>query len=313
MKLCSVWVPRAGRDMLCVLEEDGSLVPVGGEAHSLTNVAELAPYCSTQGAATLEDAVASFGAGDAIGTLAEGRSAPVEKDRVRLRPPVRPAEVWAAGVTYERSRAARMHESEEKDIYDRVYDAERPELFFKATGRRVVGPSDKVGLRSDSKWQVPEAELALILAEGGRAILGYTLGNDMSSRDIEGANPLYLPQAKIFAGACSLGPVVTTAAAIADPYDIVVRLRIERNSEVVYEDESSTSRLHQRMDVLVSYLARDNPITAGTVLLTGTGMVPDDDFTLQPGDAITISADELGTLLNICAPASELMANSSAH
>ena len=296
--------------MLCVRSDDDSLRPVGDETYSLADVAELAPYCSTPGASTLEDAVASFGTGGAIGDFGRVQKAALHDGRMHLRTPVRPEEVWAAGVTYERSRAARMHESTEKDIYQRVYEAERPELFFKATGRRLVGPGAKVGLRGDSEWQVPEAEIAVVLSGGGREILGYTLGNDMSSRDIEGANPLYLPQAKIFAGACALGPVVTSAAAIADPYDIALRLVIERNSQVVYEDASSTSRLHVRLDDLTAYLARDNPIPAGTVLMTGTGMVPPDDFSLESGDIITISAGELGTLRNICTPASELLPSS---
>ena len=291
--------------MLCVYESDGSLLPVGGETYSLADVAELAPYCSTPGASSLEDAVASFGTGDPVGNMNDAQ-APAE-DRLHLRAPVRPEEVWAAGVTYERSRDARMEESKEKDVYDRVYEAERPELFFKATGRRVVGPGERVGLRSDSKWQVPEAEVAVVLSAEGRGILGYTLGNDMSSRDIEGANPLYLPQAKIFADSCALGPLVTSSAAIADPYDIVVRMRIERRRETVFEDESSTARLHQRFDDLVSYLARDNSIPGGTVLLTGTGIVPPEEFALEPGDLVSISAEGLGTLRNICAPASELV------
>jgi 2-dehydro-3-deoxy-D-arabinonate dehydratase len=312
MKLCSVWVPDAGRAMLCVCESDGSLLPVGGDTYSLADVAELAPYCSTPGASSLEAAVTSFGTGDPVGNMDDAQSAPADASRLHLRAPVRPEEVWAAGVTYERSRDARMKESEEKDVYDRVYEAERPELFFKATGRRVVGPGERVGLRSDSSWQVPEAEVAVVVSTGGRGILGYTLGNDMSSRDIEGANPLYLPQAKIFAGSCALGPMVTSSAAIADPYDIVVRMRIERGSETVFEDESSTARLHQRFDDLVSYLARDNSIPGGTVLLTGTGIVPPEDFALEPGDLISISAGDLGTLRNICAPASELVSAQTA-
>jgi 2-dehydro-3-deoxy-D-arabinonate dehydratase len=146
-----------------------------------------------------------------------------------------------------------------------------------------------------------------VLSAGGREILGYTLGNDMSSRDVEGANPLYLPQAKIFAGSCALGPLVTSAAAVPDPYDLALRVVIERNSEVVYEDESSTTRLHVRLEDLTAYLARDNPIPAGTVLMTGTDMVPPDDFTLESGDVVTISAGELGSLRNVCAPASDLL------
>lgn len=198
-----------------------------------------------------------------------------------------------------------MHESIERDVYQRVYEAERPELFFKATGARVRGPGASVGLRADSQWQIPEPEIALVLDEGGQ-VVGYTLGNDMSSRDIEGQNPLYLAQAKIFAGSCALGPVVVSADAVGNPYDLEIKMRIMRADEAVFNGSTSTARLHERFDVLAAYLKRDNWIAPGTVLLTGTGIVPPDDFALQPGDVIEISCDPIGVLRNHCEPAGRL-------
>lgn len=220
--------------------------------------------------------------------------------------PITPAEVWAAGVTYERSRDARMHESNEQDVYQRVYEAERPELFFKATGARVMGPGAPVGLRADSEWQIPEPEIALVLDEAG-GVVGYTLGNDMSSRDIEGENPLYLGQAKIFAGSCAIGPTVVSAAAVEDPYSLEIEMHITRGGETVFAGATSTARLHKRFDDLAAYLKRDNWIAPGTVLLTGTGIVPPEEFTLESGDVVEISSDPIGVLRNRCEPAEGLV------
>ena len=224
----------------------------------------------------------------------------------RLVAPVVPTEVWAAGLTYERSRDARMHESSEKDVYERAYEAERPELFFKATGPRIRGPGASVGLRADSNWQIPEPEIALVL-DGAGEVVGYTLGNDMSSRDIEGENPLYLGQAKIFAGSCSLGPSVVSAATVEDPYSLEIEMHITRAGETVFAGATSTARLHKRLDDLAAYLKRDNWIAPGTVLLTGTGIVPPDEFTLQPGDIVEISSEPIGVLRNRCEAAEGLV------
>jgi 2-dehydro-3-deoxy-D-arabinonate dehydratase len=297
MRLAAVWNPHTRRRRLCVVA-NGELVPVGAN-DGYADVSELLARTNVE----LDDAVEA--ASSAIGRYDDAAEAEPSADVLHLVAPVTPAEIWAAGVTYERSRDARMHESAERDVYDRVYDAERPELFFKATGSRVVGHGAPVGLRSDSKWQVPEPEVAIVLGARGE-IAGYTLGNDMSSRDIEGDNPLYLPQAKIFAGSCSLGPVVVTPADIADPYDLDIALRIERDAETVFEGATSTARLHKRFEVLVEYLRRDNWIAPGTVLLTGTGIVPPDDFTLEAGDVIEIACDALGVLRNRCEPAGQL-------
>ena len=198
-----------------------------------------------------------------------------------------------------------MHESTEADVYQRVYEAERPELFLKATGPRVLGPGATLGLRGDSDWHVPEPELGLVLGADG-TVLGYTLGNDLSSRDIEGENPLYLPQAKIFAGSCALGPVVVSADEIDDPYALTIALRITRGPDVVFEGEIETSSLHVRLETLIEYLRRDNWLPPASVLLTGTGVVPPDEFTLAIGDAVEISCEQIGSLRNRVASAGDL-------
>lgn len=256
---------------------------------------------------TLDAAVAAAGvSSESLGRYDELTNVEPSPDVQGLVAPVAPVEVWAAGLTYERSRDARMHESSEQDIYERAYEAERPELFFKATGARVMGPGAPVGLRADSSWQIPEPEIALVLDAAGE-VVGYTLGNDMSSRDIEGENPLYLGQAKIFAGSCALGPTVVAADAIEDPYDLEIEMNIVRGGETVFAGSTSTARLHKRFDVLAAYLKRENWIAPGTVLLTGTGIVPPDDFTLEPGDVVEISSDPIGVLRNRCEAAEWLV------
>lgn len=300
MRLCSVHLPGRDTPQLCVEEVEGALRPVEGYS-DVSSLLEAKPA-----ATSIADAVAQAGLGhETVGRWDDVVATRSSIDGARPAPPAVPAEVWAAGVTYERSRDARMEESEHQDAYQRIYDAERPELFLKATRRRVAGPWDEIGLRSDSRWQVPEPELGLVLGEGG-AILGYTLGNDVSSRDIEGENTLYLPQAKIFAGSCSIGPVVLTADEIADPYSIEITLTIVRDGAAIFEDRTSTALFHVRLERLVEYLVRDNWIAPGTVLLTGTGIVPEDALTLHPGDRVDISAPPIGVLSNRCAPAASL-------
>jgi 2-dehydro-3-deoxy-D-arabinonate dehydratase len=207
-------------------------------------------------------------------------------------------EVWAAGVTYAWSREARVREAVSKDIYVRVYEAERPELFFKSLPEKVVGPNDWVGIRSDSAWNVPEPELALVL-NPEMQIVGYTVGNDVSSRDIEGENPLYLPQAKVYRHSCALGPVITLAGAAMDAGDLAIRLVIRRARAVAFAGETSTAQIHRDLDELAAYLGRDNDFPYGAVLLTGTGIVPGDDFTLQDGDEVSIEIASIGTLHNV--------------
>ena len=213
--------------------------------------------------------------------------------------PIGSQEVWAAGVTYHRSRDARMEESESAgggDFYDRVYHAERPELFFKATPHRVVGPGGKVAIRSDAKWSVPEPELALLISPRGK-IIGYTVGNDMSSRDIEGENPLYLPQAKVYDRSCALGPCVLLGSDPL-PRSTEIRLEILRGGKSAFSGRTTLNELRRDPQMLVDYLYRDNSFPRGCFLLTGTGIVPPDTFTLAYGDEIRITIDGIGTLMN---------------
>lgn len=220
--------------------------------------------------------------------------------RKKILSPISSQEVWAAGVTYYRSRTARIEESQDAgggDFYDRVYTAERPELFFKATPQRVAGPGGTVRIRKDSQWNVPEPELALVVTRDAQ-IVGYTIGNDMSSRDIEGMNPLYLPQAKVYDKSCGLGPCVYVSEEML-PATTEIKMSIERNSQTVFEGETNLTQLKRRPESLVEFLFRDNSFTFGCVLLTGTGIVPPDDFTLQHGDEIRINIEPIGTLLNV--------------
>jgi 2-dehydro-3-deoxy-D-arabinonate dehydratase len=214
--------------------------------------------------------------------------------------PIGTQEVWAAGVTYFRSRTARMEESKDAgggSFYDRVYEAERPEIFFKATPQRVVGPGGAMHLRSDSKWMVPEPELTLAVNARGE-IIGYTVGNDLSCRDIEGENPLYLPQAKCFAGCAGLGPCVLIQSS-PPAQETRIALVIERSGAVVFEGETTLDQLKRTPAELVGFLYRDNTFQQGTFLMTGTGIVPQDDFTLQSQDIVKITIDGIGTLANV--------------
>lgn len=213
--------------------------------------------------------------------------------------PVGSQEIWAAGVTYFRSRDARMEESKDAGggtFYDRVYHAERPELFFKATAHRVVGPHQPVRVRSDAKWSVPEPELTLLVSSAG-TITGYTIGNDMSSRDIEGENPLYLPQAKVYDGSCAIGPALLLSSDPL-PRTTAIQIEIERNGSVAFTGTTTLAELKRDPQLLVSYLFRDNSFPNGALLMTGTGIVPADDFTLLSGDTVRITIDGIGTLEN---------------
>ncbi|MCL6517349.1 fumarylacetoacetate hydrolase family protein [Alicyclobacillus sp.] len=244
---------------------------------------------------------------DGFARLVEGASPAASFDDLAgkslLLPPVDAREVWAAGVTYERSRQARNAETKLQDsVYDRVYDAPRPEIFFKATRDRVIAPGLPLGLRSDSSWMVPEPELSLVLTAGGD-IVGWTLGDDLSSRDIEGENPLYLPQAKVFSRSCSFGPVLLWNTGKEIPAEWTLSLTIRRGEGVAFQGSVSLTQLRRPFAELIAYLRRDNPVPDGTVLMTGTGIVPPDEFTLQPGDVVDIELPEIGVLRNpIAAP-----------
>jgi 2-dehydro-3-deoxy-D-arabinonate dehydratase len=252
--------------------------------------------------------------GDAV--VADGeRIAPLDRRTLSLPEPyavlrpLDPPEVWCAGVTYERSRDARIEESG-SDVYAKVYDADRPELFLKDAGcRRTVGPGEPVAVRSDSTWNVPEAEIGLVLGSRGE-ISGYTIGNDVSSRDIEGANPLYLPQAKVYAGACAIGPAVLVTDDPEPVFEIELAILDSARSEL-YRGTTSTSRMRRSFRDLTSWLVRDNPVPAGSVLLTGTGLVPPDDFSLAPGHIVEITVPGIGTLRNDVVLASHLLEGST--
>jgi 2-dehydro-3-deoxy-D-arabinonate dehydratase len=216
---------------------------------------------------------------------------------VTLKAPLASQEVWAAGVTYLRSREARVGETHTPDIYDRVYEAERPELFLKATPSRTVGPGEAVGIRGDSAWDVPEPELVLVL-NSQMQLVGFTAGNDMSSRSIEGENPLYLPQAKIYHRCFAAGPAITLVWELPDVHDISIRMAIHRGGTPAYEGEASTRQLKRSFPELIRYLGRHQPFPHGVLLSTGTGIVPPDDFTLQPGDVVHIEIEQIGALVN---------------
>ncbi len=229
--------------------------------------------------------------------LASTLDTPPDENSVHWLPPMDEQEIWAAGVTYMRSREARQEEAEDGgDVYARVYDADRPEIFFKASAKNTVGHLDAVGIRQDSKWNVPEPELGLVL-NSAMEMVGFTIGNDMSSRDIEGANPLYLPQAKVYTASCGLGPGILLAP--SDEWlDTTIRISISRGGNEVFSGEISTSQIKRELKELVGYLGRSNTFPNGVILLTGTGLVPDADFTLNIDDVVTITIDGIGTLQN---------------
>ena len=217
-----------------------------------------------------------------------------------VHPPIGTQEVWAAGVTYFRSRTARMEESKDAGggtFYDRVYEADRPELFFKAAAWRVRGPRAGIRIRRDARWNVPEPELALCVNARGE-IVGYTIGNDVSSRDIEGENPLYLPQAKVYDGSCALGPGLYVTKEPLPP-ETTIAIRITRGHDVVFQGETTLAQMRRKPEELVEYLYRETSFPTGCILLTGTGIIPPDEFTLQSADLVEITIEPIGTLSNV--------------
>ena len=259
-----------------------------------STVLDLTPAGITQLEALLEDDALRA----RLGRLTEGTLPRLPLAQVRLCAPVERQEVWAAGVTYLRSRTARMEESQfSANAYDRVYGAERPELFFKSLPEKVVGTGEPVGIRQDARWSVPEPELALVLNSRG-GIVGYTIGNDMSSRDIEGENLLYLPQAKTYHRSCALGPWITLDASEAAARDWKIKLQIRRAGGVVFAGETSVGQIKRGFQELAQFLFRCQTFPHGAVLLTGTGIVPPESFTLNERDEVDIEISGIGCLTN---------------
>lgn len=230
--------------------------------------------------------------------LLDQKAAPLPLERVTLLAPIDRQEVWAAGVTYKRSQVARMQESESgASHYDKVYTAPRPEIFFKATPNRVSGPNQPLRVRADSKWSVPEPELALVISPE-KKLVGFTVGNDMSARDIEGENPLYLPQAKLYNQCCGLGPCVWIPEGPVDRPNTKIVLTIQRQGTTAFTGETDVDHMKRGFEELIDWLTRENDIATGAFLLTGTGIVPPDDFTLKNGDQVSIAITSIGTLTN---------------
>jgi 2-dehydro-3-deoxy-D-arabinonate dehydratase len=249
--------------------------------------------------------------GLANGFSPSGDSVVADPELLWLRPdhhllvPVDAPEIWCAGVTYEPSLEARVLESQAPELYESVFEAHRPELFLKDAGcRRTVGPGEPIGIRGDSTWTVPEPELGLVVGEHGK-IVGYTIGNDVSCRDIAGANPLYLPQAKTFHAACAIGPAVYVEPGRRKSFSIYMHISDEQGNEV-YSAKTSTSKMRRTFRELVEWLTTDNPVPPGSILLTGTGLVPPEDFTLRAGYLVEIHVPEIGTLANPVKLASEI-------
>ncbi len=284
----------SSRERVCRFHRRGDDRPVCIGAVTEAGVVDLATAGITSLAAVLD-------AADPVGMVREARAAaaaPLPLADVVLLPPVERQEVWAAGVTYLRSKKARMEESDfSATAYDRVYDAPRPEIFFKAVAEKVVGPGDGVGIRADARWNVPEPELAVVMNSRGD-IVGFTIGNDMSSRDIEGENLLYLPQAKVYDRSCGLGPWIVLGCSEAEARGWTVSIRIDRGGREVFSGRTGIDQIKRSFDELAGYLWRSQSFPHGVVLLTGTGVVPDETFTLAAGDHVAITIDGIGALDN---------------
>ena len=293
MQICRFYIPGLGARLGLVVDGQVSDLTASGAGHFSSMSALLQASERTLIRVLLRDANVA----DSQKYDFEALNQAPDSSVPHLLPPVDHQEVWAAGVTYAWSREARERESVARDVYVRVYDAERPEIFFKSLPEKVVGPNDWVGIRADSSWNVPESELTLVM-NPAMIIVGFTVGNDMSSRDIEGENPLYLPQAKIYRHACAIGPVITLSEDV-DGDNLMIRLQINRNNEVVFEGESSSSKMHRNLDELAGYLGRHDDFPNGAFMLTGTGIVPPDEFTLRDGDEVSIEIEGIGTLRNL--------------
>lgn len=271
--------------------------PAGQPRVALVQNSSLVPLRTTDRLPTLQSILAADDPVSAMSGLQRDRAIRFD-DVPQWLPPIDAQEVWAAGVTYKRSQVARMEESESAaSCYDRVYGADRPEIFFKATPSRVVGHEGELRIRADSTWDVPEPEITLVLSPSMR-IVGLTVGNDMSSRSIEGENPLYLPQAKTYDQCAGLGPWITLVDSMPELASLTVDLQIKRGGEVVFEGQTAADQMARRFEDLVKWLGRDNTLAAGAFLMTGTGIVPTSAFTLAAGDVVEITVGGVGTLRN---------------
>jgi 2-dehydro-3-deoxy-D-arabinonate dehydratase len=268
-----------------------------GDTVALVENGLVTPLSMSDQYRTLADLLEADNVRGAVASLPR-RSERLPIASVTMLAPIDLQEVWAAGVTYKRSKVARMEESQgAARFYDLVYEAARPELFFKASPHRVAGPAEPLRIRADATWNVPEPELTLVLNSRMR-LVAFTIGNDMSSRDIEGENPLYLPQAKVYNACCGLGPWITLADAMPPTEEIGIQLAVRRAGKVAFHGETSIEQMARTFEDLIGWLGRDNSFPQGVFLLTGTGIVPKDDFTLQPGDVVEITIDGVGTLSN---------------
>ncbi len=280
---------------LCKVQLADGEIRVGSVAEGHVHFLDVEDYV---GLRSLSDILHSDNPAGLAHDLIDDRAPNVTVHDLTLLPPIDQQEVWAAGVTYKRSQEARERESVgAARFYDLVYSAPRPELFLKATSGRVVGPGDPVHIRRDSRWSVPEPELALVVSPRMQ-IVGYTIGNDMSARDIEGENPLYLPQAKIYDHSCALGPVITLTDSMPPFEHVTIRMTIERRGNPVFDGSTTLGAMNRSCADLVAWLGRENSFPHGAILLTGTGIVPPDDFTLTAGDVITIDVTGIGRLTN---------------
>ena len=285
---------------LAVETPDGSLVDLTSIDLDLTEIEDLALASSLSGI-TIDEAARNLieaGDGDSLDlkAIVDGSRERGVNSGPYLDRPFDPPEVWAAGVTYKTSEMERRRESKTPDIYSRVYAAKRPELFMKATPERCVGPFEAIGVREDSEWNVPEPELAFVLYKG--EIIGYTIGNDVSSRSIEGENPLYLPQAKMYDRCCAIGPCFVTVEALGAANNLGIRCEIRREGKVVFEGETSTSSMARSCEELADWLLRHNTVPNMTTVLTGTAIVPPPEVTLEEGDEVSIEIEGIGVLEN---------------
>lgn len=278
---------------LCVFERDGARAVGAMREEGIYDLSAILGWQSLDDVLTLSVAEMA----SALRRLSWPEHVSFAPAGITLKAPIGRQEVWAAGVTYLRSRDARLEETHTPDIYDRIYDAERPELFLKATPERVAGPGEPVGIRADSVWNVPEPELVLVL-NSRLEIAAFTIGNDMSSRGIEGENPLYLPQAKIYDRCFATGPAITLVWELPDVRDLAIRMAIYRDQAPVFDGETSTRAMKRSFQELVRYLGRHNTFPRGVLLSTGTGIVPPEDFTLESDDLVQIEIDQIGVLTN---------------